>query len=133
MSATSSNETSNLRKTLRAYVPQAKENERKLGRLHEFEIRLISASGLHELLNTVIQGYQDSAMLQSVGLLLIDENYEIRHLLDESGNCEEDFPGLHLVSNQAILSHTDENTKVWMGQFDKKIHSIYFPNPSEKT
>ena len=128
----SSKEVTQLRRRLRAYVSQAKENERKLGRLHEFEIALISASGLNELLEIVINGYRDTAQLESVGLLLVDDNYEIRHLLDESGITEDTFPGLRLISNRSVLARIRETQGIWMGLYEGDTHAIYFPDPQTR-
>ena len=126
----SSSEITQLRRRLRAFVSQAKENERKLGRLHEFEIRLISASGLRDLLQVVLEDYRESAQLQAVGLLLVDDNYEIRHLLDETGIDEQGFPGLRLISTRSALARHEETEGVWMGLYDREIHPIYFPDPA---
>ena len=127
MSAQNPNEATQLRRKLRAYISQAKENERKLGRLQDFEIDLISANGLRELLDVVINGYRDTAQLQSVSLLLLDSKHEIRHLITEMGIDQDEFPALGIIEDKKLLpASTVKKAKLWLGSYDAEKHAHYF-------
>ena len=73
---------SQLRKTLRAYVSNAQHNEEKLQRFHQQELQFITSSGLSELIDVIHNDYKDNFKLDYVSLLLVDEEYEIRHILN---------------------------------------------------
>ena len=73
---------SQLRKTLRAYVSNAQHNEEKLQRFHQQELQFITSSGLRELIDVIHKDYKDNFKLDYVSLLLVDEEYEIRHILN---------------------------------------------------
>ena len=55
-----------LRRKLRAYLSQARENEQKQRRFHEQELRLISTSSLTELVQRVLFNYRTAFGLEVV-------------------------------------------------------------------
>lgn len=71
-----------LRKTLRAYVSNAQHNAEKLQRFHDQELQFITANGLNELARSIHIDYKNNFQLDHVSLLLVDEEFEIRHILN---------------------------------------------------
>ncbi len=90
-----------LRKQLKALMTQAQKNEAKLQKLQQQEILLIGANSLPELIDIVLQQYRDAYELDYVSLLLIDKDYEIRHVVEFMS------PGLLRL---ATLIFTDSHT-----------------------
>lgn len=79
-----SDQTSNfeLRKQLKALMSQAQKNETKLEKMQQQELHFIGADSLPELIDIILQQYRDAYELNYVSLLLIDPDYEIRHVIE---------------------------------------------------
>ncbi|MCK5386347.1 MAG: DUF484 family protein, partial [Gammaproteobacteria bacterium] len=71
-----------LRKKLKALMTQAQYNETKLKKMQQQELRFIGADSLPELIDIILQQYRDAYELDYVSLLLIDPDYEIRHVIE---------------------------------------------------
>lgn len=71
-----------LRKKLKALMTQAQHNETKLEKMQQQELRFIGADSLPELIDIILQQYRDAYELDYVSLLLIDPDYEIRHVIE---------------------------------------------------
>lgn len=69
-------------KTLRAYVSNAQHNAEKLQRFDDQELQFITANGLNELTRSIHIDYKNNFQLDHVSLLLVDEEFEIRHILN---------------------------------------------------
>jgi len=78
-------ENQNLRRKLRAFLSQARENEQKQRRFHEQELRLIGTPSLTELVQRVLFNYRTAFRLDVVSLVLHDPEYEIQRILEEEG------------------------------------------------
>jgi len=74
-----------LRRKLRAFLSQARENEEKMRRFHEQELHLISTASLSELIQGVLFNYRTAFKLDVVSLVLLDPEYEIKRILDDEG------------------------------------------------
>lgn len=74
-----------LRRKLRVFVGQARENEQKQRRFHEQELRLISTPSLAELVQRLLFNYRTAFRLDVVSLVLHDPQYEIQRILEEEG------------------------------------------------
>ena len=122
MSRSNNNSSYELRKKLKALVSQAQKNEAKLQKLQEQELRLISAEGLPELIDNVLQQYRDDYQLDYVSLLLIDPNYEIRHVIEFMSPGLLKLPTLIFANNHTQL----ENVVIEQTEADKKTSSINF-------
>lgn len=85
MSDNPTTEVTQLRRQLKAYISQAHNNEQKLLRFQEQELKFISANGLEELLDSLLYEYRRSFNLDAVTLLLHDPEFEIRHILENLG------------------------------------------------
>ena len=94
MSGTAGGDPRALRRQLRAYIARARENERKLNRLQDFELKLVSSAGLDRLLELILAVYPRNTGLDQAALVLFDPDDEWRHYLAESGRPVP--AGLHL-------------------------------------
>ena len=117
-----------LRKQLKALVSQAQKNEYKLQKLQHQELLLISAESLPELIDVILQKYRKDYELDYVSLLLIDTDYEIRHVVEFMS------PGL-LKLPTLIFSNTHtqlENVAIAQTQVDSSssqaVQKTLFPN-----
>ena len=117
-----------LRKKLKALVTQAQNNELKLQKLQKQELALISSESLPELIDIILQQYRKEYELDYVSLLLIDPDYEIRHVVEFMS------PGL-LKLPTLIFTHTHttlENVVIAQTQEEEPsasaIQKTLFPN-----
>lgn len=74
-----------LRRKLRAFLSQARENEQKQRRFHEQELRLISTPSLTELIQRVLFNYRTAFGLDVVSLVLHDPEYETQRIFEDEG------------------------------------------------
>jgi len=74
-----------LRRKLHTFLSQARENEQKMRRFQEQELRLISTASLTELVQRVLFNYRTAFGLDIVSLVLHDPEYEIQRILEEEG------------------------------------------------
>ena len=74
-----------LRRQLKAYVNQAYQNERKQRQFQDQELQFIGASGITELVDTLLYDFRRNFELQWVTLLLHDPQSEIRHIMEQQG------------------------------------------------
>lgn len=111
-----------LRKKLKALMSQAQKNEAKLQKLQQQEILLIGANTLPELIDIILQQYRDAYELDYVSLLLIDKDYEIRHIVEFMS------PGLLKLATLIFTdSHTMlENVVIAQAAIKEKINPIDF-------
>ncbi|MDH5395621.1 MAG: DUF484 family protein [Gammaproteobacteria bacterium] len=105
MSQTNNTSNLELRKKLKALVTQAQNNEQKLQKLQRQELALISAESLPVLIDIVLQQYRDEYELDYVSLLLIDPDYEIRHVVEFMSPGLIKLPTLIFVNNHTQLEN----------------------------
>ena len=74
-----------LRRKLHTFLSQARENEQKMRRFQEQDLRLISPASLTELVQRVLFNYRTAFGLDIVSLVLHDPEYEIQRILEEEG------------------------------------------------
>lgn len=113
-----------LRKQLKAFMSQAQQNETKLEKMQQQELRFIAADSLPELIDIILQEYRDEYDLDYVSLLLIDPDYEIRHVVDFMS------PGLLKLPTLIFAdSHTQlENVVMAQTAASEKTKPIDFQN-----
>jgi len=92
-----------LRDKLKLFVDQARENEQKMRRFHELELRLISSRTLPDLIQCILYDYRRSFSLDAVTLLLHDPEYELRRILEEEGIRNGDHPNLLFTTQKNNL------------------------------
>lgn len=122
-----------LRKKLKALMSQAQKNEMKLDKMQQQELRFIGAESLPELIDIILQQYRDAYELDYVSLLLIDPDYEIRHVIEFMS------PGLLKLPTLIFAdSHTQlENVVIAQNSTKEKINpadrqKTLFPNFKNK-
>ncbi|MDH5600501.1 MAG: DUF484 family protein [Gammaproteobacteria bacterium] len=94
-----------LRKKLKALVTQAQNNEIKLQKLQRQELALISSESLPQLIDVILQQYRNEYELDYVSLLLIDTDYEIRHVIEFMSPGLLKLPTLIFSSNHTTLEN----------------------------
>jgi len=107
-----------LREQLQIFMEQARENEQKMRRFHEQELKLISSRTLPDLIQSILYNYRRSFSLDAVTLLIYDPEYEIRRILEEEGIRLSDHPSL-LFANQR-----DRLEALFEGQLAPRLHSF---------
>ena len=111
-----------LRKQLKALMSQAQKNEAKLQKLQQQEILLIGANSLPELIDIVLQQYRDAYELDYVSLLLIDKDYEIRHVVEFMSPGLLKLPTLIFSDSHTLL----ENVVIAQAAIKEKTNPVEF-------
>ena len=111
-----------LRKKLKALMSQAQKNEMKLEKMQQQELRFIGAESLPELIDIILQQYRNAYELDYVSLLLIDPDYEIRHVIEFMS------PGLLKLPTLIFAdSHTQlENVVIAQSATKEKVNPVDF-------
>lgn len=117
-----------LRKKLKALVTQAQNNELKLQKLQKQELALISSESLPELIDVILQQYRKEYELDYVSLLLIDTDYEIRHIVEFMSPGLLKLPTLiftntHTTLENVVIAQTQEENPA-----APAIQKTLFPN-----
>jgi diguanylate cyclase (GGDEF)-like protein len=122
MSQSDNNSNLELRKQLKALMSQAQKNEAKLEKMQHQELLFIGANSLPELIDIILRQYRDAYELQYVSLMLIDRDYEIRHVIEFMS------PGLLKLPTLIFAnSHTElENVVISQAAVEKKINPTGF-------
>jgi two-component system cell cycle response regulator len=118
-----------LRRKLRAFLSQARENEQKMRRFHEQELRLISTPSLSELVQRVLFNYRTAFTLDVVNLVLFDPQYEIQRVLEEDGVRLEELDHLSFVADLDELDgFFGVSLEPHLGSYQPKEHAFLFPH-----
>jgi len=116
-----------LRRKLRVFLSQARENEQKQRRFHEQELRLISTSSLTELVQRLLFNYRTAFRLDVVSLVLHDPEYEIRRILEEDGMRLEEMAQLLFQHNSDALDNLfGVSVEPRLGKYRKHEHGFLF-------
>jgi len=121
-------ENKQLRRNMKAFLAQARENEQKMRRFHEQELRLLGADSLAELIQVLLYDYRKTFELDAVTLTLIDPEYEIRRFLEELGIRLGDYPDLVFAEDSARLDALFGASGVpRLGLYQFESHAELFP------
>ncbi len=121
-------ENTQLKRQLKAYVAQAKENEQKFLRLNANMLRLMAANDLASLIGIILNQYRAEAQLDVVTLTLIDSEYEIRRTLKLDNFNFADYPGLIFVdSRYRLRSRLSSDMSPLLGNCDQRQKEFFFP------
>lgn len=124
-------ENQQLRRKLRAFLSQARENEQKMRRFHEQELRLISTPSLSELVQRVLFNYRTAFTLDMVGLTLYDPDYEIQRILEDDGVRLADYDNLHFITETETLDTLfGVSLEPQLGGFQSHEHAGLFNDDS---
>ena len=118
-------ENARLREQLHNLLNQARNNEDKMRRLQAQELRLLEMDNLSGLLDDLLLNYPDQFNLDNVTLVLLDPEYEIRRLLEDS---EAIVPaGLVLQHDASSLrQYYGQELDIEMGEYLPEVHSDWF-------
>jgi diguanylate cyclase (GGDEF)-like protein len=118
-----------LRRKLHTFLSQARENEQKMRRFQEQELRLISTASLTELVQRVLFNYRTAFGLDVVSLVLHDPEYEIQRILEEEGVRLEEMEQLcfqHELDNLDNLFGISAEPQ--LGHYHVRDHRFLFAN-----
>ena len=126
MSHSNDNSNLELRKKLKALMTQAQNNEAKLQKLQQQELQFISAEGLPDLIDIILQKYRDAYSLDYVSLQLIDPDYEIRHVIEFMSPGLLKLPTLifaenHIQLENVFIAQADYNNKASPRDYQKTL------------
>lgn len=123
-----------LQRQLRALLANVRQNEEKLRRFQELELRLIACTELYELLQIVIYEYRSQSNLDRISLVLYDPEYELQRLLEDEGIKISEHPDIIFTDN---ISNIDAfygfSLKPYLGQYDPSLHRRFFPSNLQRS
>ncbi len=96
-------DTDKLKRQLNYFVDNARDNELKLRRFQDQELQFIKTAGLEELLETFFVDFRLRFNHDAVSLLLLDQDYEVRRILENLGIDHQRYPELHFSDNTDTL------------------------------
>lgn len=121
-------ENQQLRKQLKSFVAQVRQNEEKLHRFQELELRLIECTSLFDLIQVVIHQYRSTSHLDRVTLLLIDPEYEYRRVLEEdSVDVQGETDLVFVDSTDALERFFGYTPHAILGSYQRQQHALMFP------
>jgi len=116
-----------LRRKLRAFLSQARENEQKQRRFHEQELRLISTPSLAELVQWLLFNYPTAFRLDAVSLVLHDPEYEIQRILEGDGMRLEEMGQLLFQHDSDALDNLfGVSAEPRLGKYQVREHGFLF-------
>ncbi len=117
-----------LQKQLRALLSNVRQNEEKLKRFQELELRLIACGELFELLQIVIYEYRATSGLEHVSLVLYDPEYELQRILQDEGLHMNEHPDVIFTDNiSEIDAYYGFSLNPYLGSYQKSKHRNFFP------
>jgi len=116
-----------LRVQLKHFVQQARENEEKMHRFQEQELRLISSRSLSELSNNIILNYRRAFNLNMVSLVLYDPKYELQRYLENEKTELNELPDIIFTADRSQLDRLFNQQKhPLLGKFEPARHGFLF-------
>ena len=91
-------QTTALRQRLDDLIEEAQRNEQKQRRFERLELQLIGLDSIYELVKTLIYPDQNDFRWDMVSLVLLDPEYELRHVLEDEGAQLDQHPSLVFAS-----------------------------------
>src|SRR5690606_13172388 len=120
-----------LRRRIAALMDEAANNEKLLRRSQERELELLKAENMAQLFDTICRGLKTSYALESVTLLLLDPQHEIRHLLIADNVKLEDFPQVLFTDSLTDMApQFNSFHRPWLGPYMGADHLALFPGVS---
>ena len=124
-----------LRARLAYLIEQAERNHEIMMRHQAFDLEIVGASTFPELIGTIFRTLPVISDLGAVTLSLIDEDADIRTVMEKLGVNFADFPQLIFVPDvDALGFELSPRTppKPELGMFDAERHAAQFPEPPER-
>ena len=127
-------ENKQLQRQLRALLANVRQNEEKLKRFQELELRLIACSELFELLQIVIYEYRATSNLDHVSIVLYDPEYELRRMLEDEGVQINEHQDIIFTENISMIdSFYGFSLTPYLGSYDRSRHHKFFPRQIQNT
>jgi diguanylate cyclase (GGDEF)-like protein len=118
-----------LRQKLDQFMSEARRNEQKLRRFERLELQLIGLNSLYDLVKTLIYPDKTDFQWDSVSLMLIDPEHELRRMLEDEGARLDAHPSLIFVSSLDELdSNYPHSFFPSVGRFRPGRHKSLFPH-----
>lgn len=115
-------------KRLEALTAAAAQNEDKMRRSQQRELRLLAADDLESLLREMLLGLRASYGLEYVSVVLCDPDHDIRHLLMAAGVPADEFDRLVMVDSLTGLAPQYVALRQpWLGAFAACDHQLICP------
>ena len=125
-------ENQRLSRQLKSFIAKARQNEEKLHRFQELELRLIECGSLFELLQLVLYEYRATSKLDQVTLKLYDPEYELRRILEADCISLGDHPSLIFTEAADELEQLFRyNYAPVLGPYRQAAHGSLFLNRSQ--
>ncbi|MCW9024620.1 MAG: DUF484 family protein [Gammaproteobacteria bacterium] len=122
-------EVKKLQRQISTYVDNAKYNEQKLRRFQEQELQFIKTAGIEALLEAFYNDYRLRFELDTVGLLLLDEDYEIRRILENQGISKHRYKELMFTDDaSSITTLFDKRLAPRLGSKMNDCYNTLFAN-----
>ncbi|ORU92019.1 MAG: diguanylate cyclase [Cycloclasticus sp. symbiont of Bathymodiolus heckerae] len=113
-------------------IQRAQKNEEMLKRVQSLEMRLLSLNSLRELIEHIHDDAKQVFKLESLALVLADENDEIKQFLTEDGFMFGDYQSVKLLSNIALFKEKfGLSQRILLGSFEKTLSQEFWPNESK--
>ena len=117
-----------LRQQLDQFMSEARRNERKLRRFERLELQLIGLNSLYDLVKTLIYPDKTGFQWDSVSLVLIDPEHELRRMLEDEGAHLDEHPSLIFASGLDELdSNYPHSFFPSVGRYRPGRHKSLFP------
>ncbi len=117
-----------LRQKLDQFMSEARRNEQKLRRFERLELQLIGLNSLYDLVKTLIYPDKTGFQWDSVSLVLIDPEHELRRMLEDEGARLDEHPSLIFASGLDELdSNYPHSFFPSVGRYRPGRHKSLFP------
>ena len=127
-SANAHAQNTSLRQQLDQFMSEARRNERKLRRFERLELQLIGLNSLYDLVKTLIYPDKKDFQWDSVSLVLIDPEHELRRMLEDEGAHLDEHPSLIFASGLDELdSNYPHSFFPSVGRYRPGRHKSLFP------
>jgi len=120
-----------LRQQLQLMLNAARQNEEKLRRFDQLELRIIATHSLAGLVRTLLQDYKTVFDLDAVTLALSDPDYEAARILESINENGANIPGLILLEDAVKLKALYNGSTIpFLGAYDPVRHRALFASAS---
>lgn len=129
MSDPIADENRRLHAQLAELLQHAAHNESIWQRHQAFDLQLIAAASLRELLDHLFRTLPAMSSLDVVTLTLLDPNYDIRRVLAELEIAQSDYPQLLFAHTQSELGLVQHRRHPLLDSYAEGVHGRFFPEP----
>ena len=109
-------------------ISRAQKNEEMLKRFQDLEMRLLSLNSLRELIEHINDDAQLAFNLDSLSLVLADEDDEIKQFLTEDGFRFDEYPNIIFLSKGGVFK--DElglSQRILLGAANDVLPQVFWP------